>query len=161
MGREPVLHRISPLTPKPCGSVVSCGISSCFQLLSPCMGQIAHALLTRPPLEDPRKDLPARLACVRHAASVRPEPGSNSYVQSFTIFSSLPLPQDRCLSQKSDCSSCLSFSLYRFQGSLSSVRTVCFSATRSLAATGDSIAKTPGFVNTFFHFLSSYYMCII
>ena len=27
--------------------------------------------------------IPARLACVRHAASVRPEPGSNSYVQSF------------------------------------------------------------------------------
>ena len=26
--------------------------------------------------------IPARLACVRHAASVRPEPGSNSYVQS-------------------------------------------------------------------------------
>ena len=26
-------------------------------------------------------DIPARLACVKHAASVRPEPGSNSYVQ--------------------------------------------------------------------------------
>ena len=28
-------------------------------------------------------NIPARLACVKHAASVRPEPGSNSYVQSF------------------------------------------------------------------------------
>ena len=28
-------------------------------------------------------DIPARLACVKHAASVRPEPGSNSDVQSF------------------------------------------------------------------------------
>ena len=28
-----------------------CGISSCFQLLSPCIRQVAHALLTRPPLE--------------------------------------------------------------------------------------------------------------
>ncbi|KAI8026525.1 hypothetical protein LOK49_LG02G01970 [Camellia lanceoleosa] len=34
-----------------------------------------YALLTRPPLETP---LPVRLACVKHAASVHPEPGSNS-----------------------------------------------------------------------------------
>ena len=31
--------------------MVSCGISTCFQVLSPCLGQVAHALLTRPPLE--------------------------------------------------------------------------------------------------------------
>ena len=80
IGRELTPYRIAPLTPEPCGSVVSCGISNCFQLLSPCMGQIAHALLTRPPLENPRRAFPARRACVRHAASVRPEPGSNSYV---------------------------------------------------------------------------------
>ena len=62
-----------------------CGISSRFQLLSPCTGQVAHALLTRPPLSQ-RKFLTeisnsqcfVRLACVRHAASVHPEPGSNS-----------------------------------------------------------------------------------
>jgi hypothetical protein len=35
-------------------------------------------LLTRSPLESPRKGLSVRLACVKHAASVRPEPGSNS-----------------------------------------------------------------------------------
>jgi hypothetical protein len=35
-------------------------------------------LLTRSPLEHPRRGLSARLACVKHAASVRPEPGSNS-----------------------------------------------------------------------------------
>ena len=35
-------------------------------------------LLTRSPLVYPRKGLTARLACVKHAASVRPEPGSNS-----------------------------------------------------------------------------------
>ena len=35
-------------------------------------------LLTRSPLVYPRRGLTARLACVRHAASVRPEPGSNS-----------------------------------------------------------------------------------
>ena len=68
--------------------MVLCGISAPFGALSPCGGQVAHALLTRPPLEliDSIRRLPqqvpARLACVRHAASVRPEPGSNSYVQS-------------------------------------------------------------------------------
>jgi hypothetical protein len=50
MGRELISYRIAPLTSLPCDSVVLCGISSCFQLLSPCMRQIAHALLTRPPL---------------------------------------------------------------------------------------------------------------
>ena len=35
-------------------------------------------LLTRSPLVYPRRGLTARLACVKHAASVRPEPGSNS-----------------------------------------------------------------------------------
>ena len=70
--------------------MVLCGISRCFHLLSPCLGQIVHALLTRPPLEyrlpsrRTSNGIPARLACVKHAASVRPEPGSNSYVQSFS-----------------------------------------------------------------------------
>ena len=53
-----------------------CGISSRFQLLSPTERQVSHALLTRSPLSTRR--CPVRLACVRHAASVRPEPGSNS-----------------------------------------------------------------------------------
>ena len=70
--------------------MVLCGISNLFRLLSPCLGQIVHALLTRPPLALDRSPPPARLACVKHAASVRPEPGSNSDVQS--SFRSLPLP---------------------------------------------------------------------
>ena len=65
-----------------------CGISSRFQLLSPCTGQVTHALLTRPPLSlkhlSPegfcRRSF-VRLACVRHAASVHPEPGSNSQIK--------------------------------------------------------------------------------
>ena len=51
-----------------------------FGRLSPCGGQVAYALLTRPPLAAkvlPLRDA-ARLACVRPAASVYPEPGSNS-----------------------------------------------------------------------------------
>ena len=94
MGRELTPYRIAPLTPRGCPRVVSCGISTCFQVLSPCMGQIVHALLTRPPLESylpsrrTSNKIPVRLACVKHAASVRPEPGSNSDVQSFSM--SLP-----------------------------------------------------------------------
>ena len=64
-----------------------CGISSRFQLLSPCMRQVTHALLTRPPLshrifisEENLIKCFVRLACVKHAASVHPEPGSNSHV---------------------------------------------------------------------------------
>ena len=41
---------LTPLTPVSCNTVVLCGISSRFQLLSPCDRQIAHALLTSPPL---------------------------------------------------------------------------------------------------------------
>ena len=51
MGRELTSDRIAPLTPVPCGTVVSCGISATFAALSPCLRQIAHALLTRPPLK--------------------------------------------------------------------------------------------------------------
>ena len=86
IGREPTLYRITPLTPAPCEAVVLCGISVPFGTLFPSRGKVAHALLTRPPLEHIhsirklRSYVPARLACVRHAASVRPEPGSNSYV---------------------------------------------------------------------------------
>ena len=51
IGRELTPNRITPFTSSRCRVVVLCGISTCFQVLSPCMGQIAHALLTRPPLE--------------------------------------------------------------------------------------------------------------
>ena len=55
--RELTPNRINPFTSVPCDSVVLCGISNCFQLLSPCPGQIAHALLTRPPLGKSPKEL--------------------------------------------------------------------------------------------------------
>ena len=51
IGREPTPYRIAPLTPEGCPPVVLCGISTPFDVLSPCKGQVAHALLTRPPLE--------------------------------------------------------------------------------------------------------------
>ena len=53
------------------------------------MRQVTHALLTRPPLSQnilPSEEFQlscfVRLACVKHAASVHPEPGSNSHVKS-------------------------------------------------------------------------------
>ena len=64
-----------------------CGISNHFWLLSPCIRQVTHALLTRPPLEinqihrSLNEVFPVRLACVKHAASVHPEPGSNSLIK--------------------------------------------------------------------------------
>ena len=54
------------------------------------MRQVTHALLTRPPLSHKRLQTEVirlkcfvRLACVKHAASVHPEPGSNSHVKKF------------------------------------------------------------------------------
>src|SRR5271156_960415 len=58
--------------------VVLSGIRPSFPSLSRSAGQITHVLLTRSPLEYLRRDLSVRLACVKHAASVRPEPESNS-----------------------------------------------------------------------------------
>ena len=57
------------------------GISSPFDELFPTEGQIIHALLTRAPLySSAEANFLVRLACVRHAASVCSEPGSNSPV---------------------------------------------------------------------------------
>ena len=62
----------------------SCGISHSFPWLSPLSGQVTYVLRTRSPLSTARPylsknaPLPVRLACVKHAASVHPEPGSNS-----------------------------------------------------------------------------------
>ena len=50
IGREPIFQRIAPLATVPCSTVVSCGISVRFQTLSPSERQVAHVLLTRPPL---------------------------------------------------------------------------------------------------------------
>ena len=79
IGREPILQRIAPLVLSRCHDYTLCGIIHRFQWLSPSVRQVAHALLTRPPLRiESKLSISVRLACVRHAASVRPEPGSNS-----------------------------------------------------------------------------------
>ena len=77
IGREPIPNR-KTFHHKAMRPVVISGIRPSFPGLSQSQGQVAHVLLTRSPLEYPRRGLSARLACVKHAASVRPEPGSNS-----------------------------------------------------------------------------------
>ena len=77
IGRGPIPHRKS-FPPQPMQAMVISGIRPSFPGLSRSAGQITHVLLTRSPLEYPRKGLSVRLACVKHAASVRPEPESNS-----------------------------------------------------------------------------------
>ena len=68
-------------------------------MLSPCIWQVIHALLTRPPLSyilfhrSFQKYNSVRLACVKHAASVHPEPGSNSHV---CLSSQIPLASQFC-----------------------------------------------------------------
>ena len=79
--REPIFMRIAPLTFRLCSPNALCGISTGFPVLSPSRRQVAHALLTRPPLTFINSKLSnqfVRLECVMHAASVYPEPGSNS-----------------------------------------------------------------------------------
>jgi hypothetical protein len=69
------------LIPTPVGIGILFGINSPFEELSPVQGQVTHALLTRAPLYFPScPGFLVRLACVKHAASVRSEPGSNSPV---------------------------------------------------------------------------------
>ena len=75
MGRSPLLPpREFPRKVLSPPSV--CGISNPFGLLSPASGQVSYVLRTRSPLTPFRASV--RLACIRHAASVHPEPGSNS-----------------------------------------------------------------------------------
>ena len=89
IGRGSIPYQVSLFTTYPCEYVVLCGLTVSFPTLSPCTGQVTHALLTRPPLRllSSIRKLPSiisvRLACVRHAASVHPEPGSNSHINMF------------------------------------------------------------------------------
>ena len=85
MGRRSLPKRLTPLINRHLIQLISWGISSPFELLSPTSGQVTNALLTRSPLGTSirRQKFLVRLACIKHAASVHPEPGSNS-PQKFT-----------------------------------------------------------------------------
>jgi hypothetical protein len=79
--RAPPTASLRTLSPAAEATGISCGISPAFAGVSPSVGQVAHVLLTRAPCAHPLycyRKLRTRLACVKHAASVRSEPGSNS-----------------------------------------------------------------------------------
>ena len=88
MGREPIRGRRSFQT-KSMRTLLLRGLRRRFHRLSPCHGHVAHALRTLPPVAA-RVLLPRaapRLACVKPAASVHPEPGSNSSLYIFIMLS--------------------------------------------------------------------------
>jgi hypothetical protein len=81
MSRRPLLRRVAPFNPRSCDP----GCHPVLALLSKgCpepTRQVVYVLLTRAPLyRGAEAPFRVRLACVRHAASVRSEPGSNSLV---------------------------------------------------------------------------------
>ena len=90
MSREPIRYRrtfqLKAMQPQ-----VVWDISRRFHRLSPCIGQVAHVLRTLPPVAVRVLLLHAapRLACVKPAASVHPEPGSNSSLYISYISSSI------------------------------------------------------------------------
>ena len=66
------------LSAPPLPLVCVCGIDPTFVGGSPTKGQVTDVFLSRSPLPPGRSQKSVRLACLRHAASVDPEPGSNS-----------------------------------------------------------------------------------
>src|SRR5699024_570516 len=71
IGREAISKRIAPFPSWPCGPVGLCGISSRFQLLSPSLRQVPHALLTRSPLNT-EKINPLRIPFDLHVLGAPP-----------------------------------------------------------------------------------------
>ena len=73
---------------------VVCGISQSFDWLSPTSGYVP---MCYSPVRHSTQELPpfrVRLACVRHAASVQSEPGSNSSVQCLLSSPTLRFPRE-------------------------------------------------------------------
>ena len=64
IGREAISKRIAPFPSARCRAVGLCGISSRFQLLSPSLRQVPHALLTRSPLDLKSKLFISRSTCM-------------------------------------------------------------------------------------------------
>ena len=91
MPREPIRVR-RVFQPLPMRGVVLWEISRRFHRLCPGRGQVAHVLRTLPPVAASHTRAAPRLACVKPAASVHPEPGSNSSLYITNSLSLTPLP---------------------------------------------------------------------
>ena len=87
IGREPIRRRRN-FQYRAMRHNIPSGISRRFHRLSPGNGHVAHALRTLPPVAARilLSRAAPRLACVKPAASVHPEPGSNSslYIHCFS-----------------------------------------------------------------------------
>ena len=88
MGRVPILYHVAAFIRSGCPSRTIWDISTSFPVFCPCTGQVAHVLRTRTPLVTSvlLHRVTVRLACIRPAASVHPEPGSNSPLYLFLFF---------------------------------------------------------------------------
>ncbi len=110
MSRGPISARPKPLRGGTCVSPMPSGISGSFPPLSQTPRQVTHVLLTRSPLEagnlspkTSKRLLPVRLAFIRHAASVRPEPGSNSPLENvYPDSGACPEPGGKALDSRPD-----------------------------------------------------------
>ena len=93
MGREPIRIHLSFQTPGMSRTLLW-DVRRRFQRLSPGYGHVAHVLRTLPPVAGRVLLLPAapRLACVKPAASVHPEPGSNSSL--YILYTSSLMPDN-------------------------------------------------------------------
>ena len=142
---------------KTCDLCALCGISNCFRLLFHTQRQIAYALLTRPPLTAFLQFV--RLECVRHAASVHPEPGSNSPV---IIINRLP-PDSCFLPERFSCS--ITFSSFSkflfgipctftfvFLPSISVLEILLFNFQRSCARSLPEVSSLSGRALLFYYF---------
>ena len=83
-------HPKAPFKSKPCGFdcyTVLAPVSKCYPLLMgrlpTCYSPVRHSFSFGGASSGERKSV--RLACIRHAASVRPEPGSNSHLILFSF----------------------------------------------------------------------------
>ena len=119
IGREPIRRRRN-FQYNAMRHRIPSGISRRFHRLSPGNGHVAHALRTLPPVAARilLSRAAPRLACVKPAASVHPEPGSNSSLYNTHISSSTPTTYSSFLKKESTLSffvlgtCCTSFSLF-------------------------------------------------
>ena len=85
MSRRPLFQQ-QAFQPQAMRPGVLSGISPAFAGLFQTGRQVVYVLLTRAPLySHPEGCFRVRLACVKHAASVRSEPGSNSWFDSAVL----------------------------------------------------------------------------
>ena len=101
--RAPPPTPLRALNPAAEATGMSCGISPPFGGLSPFGGQVTHVLRTRAPcagLLYCYSRLRTRLACVKHAASVRSEPGSNSRLKLVVLKSKNPAKRPGVISER-------------------------------------------------------------